>query len=359
MKYMIYLVGILLTLSASIHAQEGTHFEDLTLQEALTKAQASGKKVFVDCYTKTCGPCKYMVKFIFPRKECGDYFNAHYVCIMKDMEEGEGIEIAREYDVRVYPTYLILNQDGSLYCRMDGGAVSKPEDDFVQKVKLVVELTELNKKYVSGSRDKTFLEKYLSSLQVHDKNRWQKVLGETLPLLGVEKLCEPDNWNSIKTEIINIDSPLFRYMIDHREACIKLLGRPEVEQLIMANYVNEFRIYKLMGIDYEKRIADLKLLEKDHYKGTRPLRYAMLFRQIIDNTRKERVNEILAVLQQLSRQIPDEEEQLKVVQELNGFERVADRQQKEKARALLTEIGKKLQPDHTMQLERIATRVTR
>ena len=63
---------------------------------------------------------------------------------MKDMEEGDGIDIAQKYNVRIYPTYLILNHDGTVYCRLDGGAVSSPKEDFVQKVKDAIELAEEN-----------------------------------------------------------------------------------------------------------------------------------------------------------------------------------------------------------------------
>ena len=97
----IFLISLLFSLAGYCLAQEGTNFEDLTFKEALAKSQATGKKLFIDCYTKTCGPCKYMVKFIFPLKECGDYFNSNYICIMKDMEEGDGIDIAQKYDIRV------------------------------------------------------------------------------------------------------------------------------------------------------------------------------------------------------------------------------------------------------------------
>ena len=122
MKF-ISIISLLLLLASNSIAQEGTNFEDLTFQEALAKAKTTGKKLFIDCYTKTCGPCKYMVKFIFPLKECGEYFNKNYICIMKDMQEGEGIDIAQKYNVQIYPTYLFINHDGSLYCRMDGGGV--------------------------------------------------------------------------------------------------------------------------------------------------------------------------------------------------------------------------------------------
>lgn len=349
----IYLIGLLLCLSATCTAQEGTNFEDLTFNEALAKSKQTGKRLFIDCYTKTCGPCKYMVNFIFPLKECGDYFNSNYICIMKDMQEGEGIDIAKKYQVQVYPTYLILNHDGSLFCRMDGGAVSKPEDDFVQKVKNVVKLAEMKQQYEKGERSDSFLKEYIAFLQIHDKKQLQRVLSGTMPLLGVNKLCEPENWKLIKNEIKNVDTPLFGYLVNNRKAFSRKLGRQEVETKIMNTYKNEFRMMKMMNMNFDSRLTDLKQLEKDNYKGARALRYSMLFRQIINNKQTNRVNEILKVLQSLPQQLPDEQEIVSVLQELKNFEQIANQQQLEKTRTCLQEISKRVQPENKNQINRI------
>lgn len=349
----IYLIGLLLCLSATCTAQEGTNFEDLTFNEALAKSKQTGKRLFIDCYTKTCGPCKYMVNFIFPLKECGDYFNSNYICIMKDMQEGEGIDIAKKYQVQVYPTYLILNHDGSLFCRMDGGAVSKPEDDFVQKVKNVVKLAEMKQQYEKGERSDSFLKEYIAFLQIHDKKQLQRVLSRTMPLLGVNKLCEPENWKLIKNEIENVDTPLFGYLVNNRKAFSRKLGRQEVETKIMNTYKNEFRMMKMMNMNFDSRLTDLKQLEKDNYKGARALRYSMLFRQIINNKQTNRVNEILKVLQSLPQQLPDEQELVSVLQELKNFEQIANQQQLEKTRTCLQEISKRVQPENKNQINRI------
>ena len=78
MKF-ISIISLLLLLTSNSIAQEGTNFEDLTFQEALAKAKTTGKKLFIDCYTKTCGPCKYMTSNVFPQEIVGDYFNEHFV----------------------------------------------------------------------------------------------------------------------------------------------------------------------------------------------------------------------------------------------------------------------------------------
>lgn len=86
----------------------GVIFYDITLDEALKKAKEEGKYVLIDCNTKTCGPCRRMEKEVFPQEKLGDFVNERFVPIMRDMEEGEGLKIAEEYKVQIYPTMLVL-----------------------------------------------------------------------------------------------------------------------------------------------------------------------------------------------------------------------------------------------------------
>ena len=54
-----------------------------------------------------------MEKFVFPKPECGKYINEHFVPIVIDGEDGGvGQEIAKKYQVFIFPTYLILQPDG-------------------------------------------------------------------------------------------------------------------------------------------------------------------------------------------------------------------------------------------------------
>jgi uncharacterized protein YyaL (SSP411 family) len=59
------------------------------------KAKKENKLIFVDAYASWCGPCKLMVKNIFPLKTVGDYYNSHFINAKIDMEKGEGIELAK------------------------------------------------------------------------------------------------------------------------------------------------------------------------------------------------------------------------------------------------------------------------
>ena len=97
MKKIILLLFVSL-FALSLMAQ--TNFRDITYKEALVAAEAEKKLVFIDFYTSWCGPCKMMMKNIFPLKEVGDYLNAKFVCIKIDAEKGEGPELAKRYQVK-------------------------------------------------------------------------------------------------------------------------------------------------------------------------------------------------------------------------------------------------------------------
>ena len=47
--------------------EQKTVFYDMTLDEALEKAGAEGKYVFIDFHIDGCGPCKKMEETVFPK----------------------------------------------------------------------------------------------------------------------------------------------------------------------------------------------------------------------------------------------------------------------------------------------------
>jgi thioredoxin 1 len=95
-------------------ATTGITFFTGTFKEALTKAKAEHKNVFMDAYTTWCGPCKMMKQNTFPDPLVGKIFNKKFVSIAIDMEAGEGIELAQKYQVQGYPTLLFLDSDGNI-----------------------------------------------------------------------------------------------------------------------------------------------------------------------------------------------------------------------------------------------------
>ena len=188
MKKLFTLTAALLC-SVMLFAQ-GVNFQNLTYAEALEKAKAENKLVFMDCYTS------WMTNEVFPQKEAGDYFNPLFVCVKFDMEKGEGVELAKKFEVRAYPTFLIIRPDGTVQHRVVGGGDLK---GFIERVTKGLDektsLSYLDEKYKSGKMKKKELPAYYEALQdAYMQEEADSVYAELMAQLTEKDKLKADYW---------------------------------------------------------------------------------------------------------------------------------------------------------------------
>ncbi len=92
----------------------GIKFFTGTFSEAMAKAKAENKLIFMDAYASWCGPCKMMKQNTFPDDLVGKVFNEKFVSVAYDMEVGEGLELAVKYPVSAYPTLFFMDDEGKV-----------------------------------------------------------------------------------------------------------------------------------------------------------------------------------------------------------------------------------------------------
>lgn len=92
------------------------------LSEAIERAKAEDKMVFIDFYTSWCLPCKLMDEDVFTDKAFGDYMNQHFISVKINAEQGNGPNLAALYDVKSYPTLLFVDLNGRVKSRKEGAA---------------------------------------------------------------------------------------------------------------------------------------------------------------------------------------------------------------------------------------------
>ena len=104
------MIAVILPLSSFA---QGVDFKSLTMKEAQAVAEKEKKMIFIDFYTTWCGPCKMMSSEVFTQDQVGEYFNRTFVNLKVDAEKGEGVELAKKYQVKAYPTFVVLRADGT------------------------------------------------------------------------------------------------------------------------------------------------------------------------------------------------------------------------------------------------------
>jgi len=112
------------------HAQSKTiKFESGNWEQIKVRSANENKLIFLDAYASWCGICKKMDKNVFTNDTVADYFNANFINARIDMESGEGLAIAKKYNVNVYPSLLFIDGQGKVVHGAVGGLQPK---QFVQ-----------------------------------------------------------------------------------------------------------------------------------------------------------------------------------------------------------------------------------
>ncbi|WP_326984586.1 thioredoxin family protein [Chryseobacterium sp. MYb264] len=203
---------------------QGIKFEDSNFATILAKAKKENKLVFVDAYASWCGPCKLMVKNIFPLQSVGDYYNSHFVNAKIDMEKGEGIGLAKKYNVKAFPTYLFINGDGEEVHRTLGYV---EENDFIQFAKDAGDpskrLTSLKQKFEDGEKDPEFL-KNLAGLTMYNDAAFSSRVMERYFAAKTE--YDQDDIQMLLMGAQNMDSPLYK-IFQTKKAEISKVITPE------------------------------------------------------------------------------------------------------------------------------------
>lgn len=118
------------TICLPVFATGGMNFEkNMSWAQIKAKAARENKMIFFDAYTTWCGPCKYLEESVYSDQSVAEYFNANYINVKFDMEDGEGLDLAEEFEISSYPTLLFFSPEGKLVHKYIG-AMKAP--DFIQ-----------------------------------------------------------------------------------------------------------------------------------------------------------------------------------------------------------------------------------
>jgi len=121
MKALIALVYLVVSLSgpSADVSTKGINFFEGNFREALAAAKKEKKPVFIYLHATWCGQCKKLKKS-FKDEAAGEYFNKNFINISVDGETEEGAMLRSLYNVKEYPTLLIVDANSKLQTKTTG-----------------------------------------------------------------------------------------------------------------------------------------------------------------------------------------------------------------------------------------------
>lgn len=259
---------------------QGIDFQDLSFDEALVQAKAENKLVFIDGFATWCGPCKRMDVTTFKDDNVGMKINPSFVSLKLDMEKDEGLKIAKEYNVKAYPTYIFLNGEGEV---LHKGAGYFESEDFLELVAMsrdtVQSLGALQARFDEGDRDTVLLNALLEQQFLLLDPHYMTVARAKLEL---EENWDTDENRSFLFKYTNsAASPLFEYLVTHKNDFYNQFGEGatfgKIEKLVRdrsfeieSTTIEEMKeIFKLVYPKQAKEMGSKYRLSYYRQKGDR------------------------------------------------------------------------------------------
>lgn len=103
---------------------------EVRFADVLAQAKRENKRVLVDFWATWCHACIQMNKTTLRDTRIGNLLNYTFVNYSVDMDhDPDAKELMDKYNIKAFPTYLILNSDGTAYNRVVG---SNPVEAFAK-----------------------------------------------------------------------------------------------------------------------------------------------------------------------------------------------------------------------------------
>ena len=288
MKYIILNLILCCSLVFPAMAQdngEGIRFFEGSWEEALQKAKEENKLIFVDCYTSWCGPCASMVRKIFPLKEVGDFYNKNFICLKRNMENGEeGIALQKRYDINSYPTYLFVTGEGYLTWQ---GAGFREADNFIALGEKAISMIGKGgeERFAKGEREETFVKGFIQEcLSIHQAVKVERILNQLYEEEGIKILKDPDYWKAFNCCAIDIDTPLSLAFIKNYKKMCKVHGAFAIDQKVRNLYACIAKANSMRDVNKNLKETDNPAKKEAYFKAmeARKVPYYKELQQEID-----------------------------------------------------------------------------
>lgn len=239
---------------------EGIQFFHGTWQEALDKAKAENKTIFIDAYAEWCGPCKRMAANTFPNPAVGALFNANFVCMKLDMEKDESVDFRKSFTPSAYPTLFFVDANNKLVHRAVGG-LEPPQ--LIELGKFVLskqdKIEELEAVYEKGDRTPDFLRKYSKAL-IRAGKPSLKAVNE---YLNTQKdFTTPDNLKYLLEATSEADSRIFKLLVENKAKVVAISSEAAFKEKVEA--ACQKTVAKAIEFKTEALLTEAKAKMKQH-----------------------------------------------------------------------------------------------
>ena len=198
-------------------AQTGINFSENGLKAALEQGKTENKPVMLWCYASWCPHCKAMRETVFPNSQVSDYFNKTFVCVVQDMEKGDGIELNKELKISAFPTFVFYNTNGEIVYRVE--AELKKEAFIAEGKNALVpqkQLPYLKQQFEKNVSNSENCYSYIRALKKAGMEV-STIANQYFATQTDKQLLSEINWRIFTNGISEMNSRVFQFVIAHQK----------------------------------------------------------------------------------------------------------------------------------------------
>lgn len=95
-------------------------FTTKSYKQVLAAAKITHRMIFVDAFATWCAPCRELQRTTFKDAKAAAYFNKRFINYSIDVEKGEGVELAKSWQIEALPALLIIDENGKVLANHTG-----------------------------------------------------------------------------------------------------------------------------------------------------------------------------------------------------------------------------------------------
>ncbi len=232
MKHIFIHIAALCLLTFSLQGQKmGFIKEDLAKAKRL--AAQENKLIFVDAYTTWCGPCKWMDANVFKDKEVTKLYKKSFINLKLDMEKGDGLAFAEQYQVMAFPSFYFLTPEGEVV-HTARGAFAAPDMYKIgtDAASTTRSLRAYQQNYQAEKSNPDFLLSYSMLLK--------ELRLDEVDDIAEDYLATQSDWSGERNTKfifdlvgIDIEDDRFKYMLDHADEFYEHITPSKVDTKIL------------------------------------------------------------------------------------------------------------------------------